>query len=219
MEDSYVENEFDRFMLELGYTRVSEDVGNSPNFKNADYVNKMDKSIIELKVLQKEFFENGGVIDSLNAIIINPINIDEKGLGQYEFTLPDINREGKHDNFEEPLRRVLKKANKQLKETKKYYFGDDTSFGFVILAQVGFSKLGADITAMLVQKIVSQEFTSIDGTIICTPYHLSQNPTTLQVNPICISITNELDIIKKRKCMDVADKWVQFWERGGHIVE
>jgi len=217
MNDQYVEKEFDRFVFGLGYTRVSEDVGNSPNFQNADYINKKDKIVIELKVLQKEFFENGGIIDSLKSIVINPFNIDEQGSGQYEFTLPEINREGKYDNFEEPLRRVIKKANSQLKETKNFYFGTEPSLGYVILSQVGFNKLGTDITALLVRKIINKEFKSIDGVIICSPYQRSFNPIKLQLNSVCISITNELDIVKKKKCMEIADKWVEFWENGGHI--
>jgi hypothetical protein len=219
MDDKYVENEFDRFMAELSYTRVSEDIGDSPSFQNADYVNKTDKSVVELKVLQKEFFDNGGLVDSLNAIIINPVNIDDRGIGQYVFTIPNINREGKYDNFEEPLRRVIKKANSQLRETREYYFENEISWGFLMLAQVGFNQLSPDITAALVQKIVNREFRSIDGVIICTPYHRTRNPTTLKINPECVSVTNELDIIKKKKCMDIADKWVKFLEKGGHIAK
>jgi hypothetical protein len=217
MDDKYVENEFDKFMKGLGFFRVSEDVGESPNFQNADYIDKPNRIVVELKVLQKEFFEKGGIIDSFNAIIINPVNINPDGTGQYEFTLPELNREGKHDSFEEPLRRIIKKANSQLKETQQYYFGNDRSYGFLILAQVGFNRLGPDVTGRVVQKILFHEFKSIDGAIICTPYHRTRNPTTLQVNPECVSVTNEGDILKKKKCMDLADKWIEFFEKGGHV--
>ena len=58
-----IESQFDFFMKSIGYNRVSEDVGFSPNFDNADYVNKVNKTIVELKILNKDFFENGGDID------------------------------------------------------------------------------------------------------------------------------------------------------------
>ncbi|MDG1331137.1 MAG: hypothetical protein P8P74_02325 [Crocinitomicaceae bacterium] len=156
------EKEFDNFMAQLAFTRVSHDVGASPNFKNADYVNKYKNIIIELKVLEKEFFPSGGVIDSLNSFIIQPVDIDDRGIGQYKFTLPNKNREGKHDNFEEPLRRIIKKANTQIRETKNHYFGSEPALGFVILAQTGLQSLSANVTAQVVRKILNQEFSSID---------------------------------------------------------
>ena len=107
------ENEFDNFFKQLSYSRIRDEVGENPKFANADYINKIEKIIIELKVLYKEHFPEGGVIDSLRALTIKPKTIDSKGYGQYTFTFPDKNREGRNDNFEEPLKRSLKKANKQ----------------------------------------------------------------------------------------------------------
>ncbi len=219
MKDQYVEKEFDNFIMELGFTRVSQDVGASPNFQNADYVHKENKVVIELKVLQKDFFEKGGVIDSLNTIVVNPVDINEDGIGQYEFTLPDLNREGKHDNFEEPLRRIIRKANGQLKETRKHYFSDEKSYGFVILAQVGFKQLSPEMTAILVQKLLHHEFNWTDGVVICTPYHRSKNPFTLELNPECISVTYNADPEKRKLCVEIADRWVEFLEKGGHIFK
>jgi len=199
-----IESQFDFFMKSIGYNRVSEDVGFSPNFDNADYVNKVNKTIVELKILNKDFFENGGVIDSLHSIITKPIAIDENGFGQYSFQIPEINREGKHDNFEEPLRRIIKKANKQLRSTKNYYWESEKSYGFILLAQVGLSSLDAFITSQLVRKILNHEFSSIDGVIICKPF---------VTNWECTSITNEYDISKKESCIYIADKWVEFYKK------
>lgn len=210
------EKEFDQFMLLNGFTRVASDIGNSPKFANADYVNKERRIIVELKILNKEFFSNGGMIDSLNAMIIQPKSIDENGLGQYTFSLPDRNREGKHDNFEEPLRRTIKKANEQIKKTKQNYFVEKPCLGFVILAQVGLTSLGADVTALVVKKILNHEFRSVDGAIVCVPYNVSKNPTTLKINPQCVSVTREDNFVKKAVCMELADKWIEFWETGEH---
>jgi len=103
------EKEFDNFMALHGYSRVSHDVGESPNFLNADYVHKKRKIIVELKVLQKEHFPEGGIIHSLGATILKPESIDERGFGIYTCTLPALNRDGIHDNFEEPLSWTLAK--------------------------------------------------------------------------------------------------------------
>jgi hypothetical protein len=96
-------------------------VGDSPTFNNADYINKRDRIVAELKIIDKDFFGRSGVIDRLQTIVTVPKNTDKQGYGQYEFTLLGINREGRHDTIEEPLRRVLKKANKQLRETSMSY--------------------------------------------------------------------------------------------------
>lgn len=203
-------------MLSNGFTRVSIDVGLSPKFSNADYINKGPRIIVELKVLAKEFFADGGMIDSLNAMIIQPESIDENGLGQYKFSLPDRNRKGRHDNFDEPVRRILKKANEQIRETKQHYHFEKQCLGFVILAQSGSISLGADVTEAVVRKLLDHEFRSTDGAIVCVPGGRSKNPTTLKVNPQCVSLTREDDIVKKAFCMELADKWIEFWEAGGH---
>jgi hypothetical protein len=217
MEDlRKTELEFDRFVEKLGYQRVSDDVGFSPIFENADYVNKENRVTIELKILNKEFFENGGVIDSLRALIIKPVSIDESGCGQYTFQLPEMNRENKCDNFEEPLRRVLKKANKQLKETRSYYWGDSESFGFLLLAQVGLSMLSPEITGHLIRKILNTEFHSIDGVIICTPYFSLIDPSTMRRNPECVSVWKETNLVAKNICIDIANKWIKYYENSGH---
>lgn len=210
-----IEQEFDVFFESLRYSRIDLDVGSSPTFANADYINKSNKTIVELKIINKEFFPKGGVIDSLNALILQPTNIDDKGLGQYTFELPKINREGKHDRFEEPLRRIIKKANKQIKQTKEYY--DDNRFsGFVIIAQVGLTSLSTVVTAQLVRKIIQHEFSSINGAIICSPYEKNINPLTQETNPECVSVTNEANSHLRSKCVFIADSWIKFLESAGH---
>ena len=133
------ELEFDAFFEQLGYLRPSAEFEEAPGFKNADYVHARDGIIVELKVLDKDHFVNGGIVDSINALILQPDSINDDGLGLYTFSLPEINREGKHDTFEEPLRRALKTANRQIRETKQFCFGTEPIAGFVVLAQTGFS--------------------------------------------------------------------------------
>ncbi|MEL6613299.1 MAG: hypothetical protein AAFQ53_14460, partial [Bacteroidota bacterium] len=75
------EREFDRFFGRLGYQRVSDDLSNSPSFQNADYVHKGERILVELKVLAKEHFEDGGVIHPLGAFVVQPVRIDTQGAG------------------------------------------------------------------------------------------------------------------------------------------
>lgn len=208
------EKEFDLFFESIGYCRVSDDIGSSPSFQNADYVHKEKKIVVELKVLFKEQFENGGVIESINASVFKPLSIDENGLGQYAFSLPEQSRKGKHDCISEPIRRTLKKANKQIRETRQFYFGDTHSTGYVVLAQTGLESLSPEITAEIVRRQMDKEFSCINGAVICTPHYQTRNPFTLGINPECISITNDLIPELRKQCMELADLWVEHLERG-----
>ena len=210
------EIEFDKFFRKIGYVRVSDDISSSPSFKNADYVHKLDRIIVELKILEKERFAEGGIIDSLNAIIVQPKAIDAQGYGQYSFTIPELNRDGEHDSFEEPLRQILKKANKQLKETKSFYYNDSPFTGYVVLAQTGLTSLSPEITAAIVKRILNFEFSSIDGAVICTPYSNLINPITRKTNPICTSVTKNGDMHSRNQCIQIADAWCKFLQEGGH---
>lgn len=219
IKSKQTEKEFDNFFETTGYKRVSEDVGESPSFKNADYVNKSRRIIVELKVLEKEKFSEGGVINSMNALIFQPKNIDEQGYGQYSFTIPDLNRKNKHDVFEEPLRLKLKEANRQIRETKAYYSHDDSFTGYVVLAQTGLISLSPEITAKVVLNIWNEEFRSIDGFIICTPHSIKINPLTCQPNTACVSVTNNNIQKLRSQCMEIADSWCDFFDNGGHSID
>ena len=213
---SQTELEFDNFFYSLGYSRVSEDAGNSPMFKNADYVDKNNKIIVELKILEKEHFSNGGVIDSLLTLIIQPDIIDENGFGTYSFSIPKQNRKNRHDSFEEPLKQVLKKANRQLRETKSFYSDNGVYSGYVIIAQTGLESLPLEITAQLTSHILNHDFSEIDGVVICSPHQTLMNPITRKVNGECISITKDWDFLLSQQCKSIADQWCHFLENGGH---
>lgn len=209
------EQEFDSFFDSLGFKRVSDDAGMSPSFQNADYVHKENKIIIELKVLEKEHFEEGGVIGSINAFILQPVSIDEQRTGQYKLSLPKQNREGKHDNIKEPLKRTLKKANKQLRETKRFYSNIGHFSGYVIFAQTGLSSLSPEITGQVLRKSMFKNYSEIDGAIICTPHFQTKNPFTLETNPECVSITKNWSQKHYDECFNLAEAWIRYFEKGG----
>ncbi|NHM03748.1 hypothetical protein [Flavobacterium celericrescens] len=217
MEDiKKTEIEFDNFMLEIGYSKVSNDVGFSPNFKNADYINKNKNIIVELKIIEKDYFEKGGFIDSTNSFISFPININKDGTGIYNFQFPNVNREGTLDNIEEPIRRTLKKANKQLKETKSYYYENSLSFGLVFILLVGLKSISAENLTPVIRKICNNEFSDIDGIVVCKPYKTEIVNTNFFRDTECFSITNETNLDKKTICLELAEDWVVFLEKGGH---
>jgi hypothetical protein len=214
------EQEFDNYLSQVGYNRVSVDVGPAPSFQNADYINKTERSIIELKIIDKEHFPEGGLIDSLGALVIKPENINEDGTGMYSFSLPPVNRESHLDNFEEPLRRILKKANRQIRETKQYYFqSPDEAFGCVFLALVGLTSLNPIMVGHLVKKILSAEFSSIDAIIICRPYELLRDPVSGQIHPEAVSFAVRPNEIVQKTCYELGENWSVFRRDGGHPTD
>lgn len=214
-----LEKEFDIFFGEIGFKRISDIVGASPDFSNADYINENQKIIVELKTIDKDFFENGGIIDSLNTFVMKPTNIDENGFGQYTFTFPDINREGKNDTLEEPLRRILKKANKQIRETKERLLKNE-GIGFVMIALNMPSTINPEYISDIVSKILNEEFSSISGYIICTPTYFGHSSETGLFHPVCIPNVklNSANFIQ-HNCYYIAEMWCKFVDNNGHPKE
>jgi hypothetical protein len=211
-----LENEFNVLFEGLGYSRVSEIVGHSPTFANADYVNADKGIVVELKIIDKDFFENGGIIESLNTFVTVPKNIDEEGFRQYTFSLPNKNREGKVDTMEEPLRRVLKKANKQLRETKTELLKGE-GIGFIVIALNMKTLIDPEKIRELVANLVSREFSSIAGFIICTPTWGKLDRETGRLQSMCLPTTEygcSEDI--RLSCNEIGQEWCKFINNGGH---
>lgn len=166
-----LEKDFDNFFHQIGFIRVDELVGKSPTFQNADYINKNYKIVVELKIIEKDYFKEGGIIDSLNAIVpAGPLPYTSDGLllhGQYTVTIPPLNREGKNDNFEEPLRRSIKKAKDQLKETRMELLNGE-GYGFLVIALNMPTLIDIYSASSLVDKLV-HKFSSITGYLVCIP--------------------------------------------------
>ncbi len=211
-----IEKDFDKFFQEIGFNKVSDFVGKSPSFENADYIETMQKIIVELKVIDKDFFEGGGVIHRLNTIVTVPKKIDENGFGLYEFKLPPKNREGVHDSVEEPLRRIIKKANRQIKETKRVLLNEN-GLGFLLLALNFRNSIDPETFRKLAGDLLSREFSSIDGFIICTPTWGAYDKATGLEHPLCLPTTPYGGSEYARQaCIYIGQKWVDFGNKGGH---
>lgn len=214
-----LELEFDEFFKGMTFERVSLFAGHSPNFKNADYIQTTNKLIFELKILDKNFFEGGGIIDRFHSLVPSPVNVDDKGLGLYEIKWPELNREKRFDTFEEPLRRILKKANRQLKETNEHYF-KNSGTGFLCLAMHGFDSLHPATVNNLVQELLLQDFNAITGFILCMPtwgyYDSNGNLGHPVIYGSCAPGTSPIVISQLQV---IADNWVAFLENGRHKSE
>ncbi len=134
--------------------------------KNADYISSNKMFVIELKVLEKNYFPNGGLIERFRAIIPASREIYLKG-GITHFSVPPVNREGQLDNFEEPIRRILKKGNRQIRETKVVV--NKEAYG-IMLFVLTTDAIHPDLYVDMIYSLLCQEFNSIDGFILVTTF-------------------------------------------------
>lgn len=160
-----VEEAFNEFTRESGGELVSDLVGQNPNFDNADYLFRKDLVVAELKCLEKDFLrdiEYQKKIDKLYAKWVNlglvqpfartTINIKD---------LPERCRTDVLKIFKTPIERIVKKANRQIRETKEYLSLPDAK-GVLLLANDGNYSLETEAVLYLVTKIIRVQFTSIN---------------------------------------------------------
>lgn len=161
-----VENTWQEFVrLQKGKV-LSDDFGTSPEFANADFWFDKDQVVIELKEIQTEF------LDKKKDEVVNLIEkyVRDSGLSgseifQGKFS-DDFHRE--YIRLVRPaIARILRKANKQIKETKQY-LGRPNARGVVIIVNDGFTSLSATIVLGLICNILANSYSSIDGFVLMT---------------------------------------------------
>jgi len=120
-----VEHEMLNCVVGLGGDRVSNSVGESPNFENADFIFKEQKVISELKSLEENKILDERIIQKASNLYIEELASGKAPVVLFgtrvmtthgfsgEFTKKII------DLYKIPIQRVVKKANNQIKETKK----------------------------------------------------------------------------------------------------
>jgi len=69
--------------------------------------------------------------------------------------------------FRPPISRVLRKANRQLRETKEY-FGRSGLSGALLLVNDGFTSLGPDLVRSLACNLLTTSYSSIDAFVYLT---------------------------------------------------
>ena len=208
-----IEKEFDTLMESINYERVDDYINKSPDFSNADYINVNKKIVAELKVIDKDFFKKEGV--DLQAIVPIPIDVKPNGQGFYEFKVLKPNENIRLDTLEEPLRRIIKKANKQLRETNEKLLNSE-GVGFLILAINMNTVIDPRIIQQLVLKFLKKEFKSIMGVIFCTPKvgPVLENgffqPFVLHCQDARLSKKDEKEL------MFLVNSWGNFIDNDGH---
>jgi hypothetical protein len=225
--DMDVEDSFNKFVEDFGGELISKifaGKGKRPN--NADYFFRNRTIVAELKCLKKNYYNDQQVGDKLNLMINRWI---KEGLLRTEhikggrFQTGDLPRQCAIEAlqvFSVPTKQAVKKANKQIKETKKYFEIPDAK-GLLILANDGNYSINPKFMIQILEKLLPNKYTSIDSFIFFTPNMRVYTPQIDQqlnvwVSGRCRPSSNE---VEPKYLQEIQQGWISFLEkRTGEIV-
>jgi hypothetical protein len=166
-----IEPEFDEFVRQSGNVVIRETIAKSPTFQNADYFFPEDNIIAELKCLEQDKFNDPRTQEKLGRLWIKwrqrgdvsgriPEIIHSKNL-------PDRCQKDMYRVYSNPIRHRIKKANRQIRETKKAMNLPDAR-GLLLIANDG--NLALDPAAMvhILFESVRNNFSEIDNFVFFT---------------------------------------------------
>lgn len=173
--DMAVEATFNEFVVDFGGELISklfDRKGKRPN--NADYFLRNRKVVAELKCLEKNYFNDRKIGEKINAMI--------NRWAKEEILRPEHIKGGRFNTnnlprqcvsevlkvFSAPTKEAIEKANRQIKETKKY-FGLPDAKGLLILANEGNYSIDPQLMMQILSNLLRSRYTSIDSFIFFTP--------------------------------------------------
>jgi hypothetical protein len=119
-----VEAMWDEFIQTVNGQKISDLLSKSPSFDNADYLFEAEGIVAELKEVVTEFGSSKAFDNGFNRLMERLISEDPSwrpglfgGNEKYpNWFYPEFVR-----IFRPPISRILKKANRQIRETKDYF--------------------------------------------------------------------------------------------------
>lgn len=142
--------------------------------QNADFLYRHNRVVIELKVLETEFLDAPSVVSKIESAFDRNPKDDPNDL-----TTP-LGRE-LLKILRAPLQRIIKKANRQIRETKQE-LGLVGWRGIIVIVNDGFRALAPDLVMRLCSDILAGEsYSSADAFIYQTNHYIEvpENPYAL----------------------------------------
>ncbi|MGU3236630.1 hypothetical protein ACVYFC_18000 [Vibrio cholerae] len=211
-----VEDTFHEFIREIGETIVADELSGDPNFNNADYLLRSRSVVAELKEVETEFLKTSGAIKKQQELIkklleSNP-NWKPHLLGGAE-NYPDWFIVEYLRIARPPIARILKKANKQIKDTKNHFNLPDAP-GVLFFVNDGFTSIAPDLAAGIACDALVNSYSSIDCFVYLTLNRYivldGSNEPKLLWNPSYSSRSDDslVDYID-----DLGRKWFKFLDK------
>jgi len=196
------EETFDRFVKNFGGQKISDLLPGDPGFPNADYLFGNENVIAELKTLKTDF----GATDSFREKHIELVK-KYRCAGMPKEYVNDLLR-----LFRSALGRILKKANTQLKETKRELSLANTP-GILLLINDDFLSLEPQFITTIICEHLTHSYTSIDAFVYLTLNHYVDIPGNNYANLLWRPFYSERaphslkDFVKR-----LGSQWGQFLE-------
>jgi hypothetical protein len=161
---------FDQCVTNCGGARVTDIIGQSPSFKNADYFFEADEVVAELKSLQKDFLSDPQTQKKMHLLFNKWVNAGKvsPGFGQLVIRTDELPADAASELlglFQTPLRRVLRDAERQIQETK-VALKLPKALGLLCLANDGNFALDPEMTVFLLNRCLTSEFPTIEHVIL-----------------------------------------------------
>jgi len=180
---SDIEKAFDIFVKEFGGMVIRELIDSSPPFNNADYLFEKYHVIAELKCMENDKLGDDKFIEKVSSAYLearqrggtNVVLFGKCRIPSDAFTHEYQERLLKL--YEQPIQNLIKKANKQIRGTKKQ-LGKDKYDGVLLLINSGNLALDPAHVVQLLYRIFSRGlYSSIDYTIFLTVNLTAQHPS------------------------------------------
>ena len=167
-----IEREFNKVVCQIGGDLVKNRLPpRSPSFENADYVFDKENVIVELKILQKDPLIESELQNKIQSkfdkwinegklIIYGQVCVESKSLPEkMQWELLRI--------YSEPVRRVIKKANRQIRDTKDQLKMPNAQ-GLVIIVNDGNYSLEPEHFGFAAHQSLNTGYSSIHGASLVT---------------------------------------------------
>ncbi|MHB1290669.1 MAG: hypothetical protein ACYCY5_00570 [Sulfuricella sp.] len=165
-----VEPTWQEFVSMAGGNMVSSFLPDPRTFENADFIFKKAGVLAELKEIETEFSASEAFRKGFEELMARVLAEDPNwkplifgGSSDY----PTWFHSEFVRLFRPPISRVLKKANRQLRDTKKH-FGILSATGVLLFANDGFTAIGPGLVRALVAQLLQHSYSSIDCFVYIT---------------------------------------------------
>lgn len=164
----HVESSWQEFVREADGSVVTDLVSEPRSFENADFLFPQHGVVAELKEVETEFSRSPAIASGFDALMGRAVAKDSEWRppifgGKY----PDWFARDFVRLFRPPLSRILKKANRQIRETKAH-FGITSSTGLLLLVNDGFTSLEPHFVRSLACGLLTTSYSSIDCLLYLT---------------------------------------------------
>jgi len=212
-----IESAFDSFVKSIGGVILRDEIDKSPTFSNADYVLHDQKIVAELKCLEVNKLDDPLYMGKINAAWqkwrkSGLVTEDTPEMIQLNKLPPQCVKE-LVSITSRPLKRVIEKANRQIRETKEK-LNLQSYKGLLLLANDGNFALPPNTLYQLLGGVLNNGFTSIDCFVLFSVNMIAQVPG---VDIPCMvwmpSFRSEAESIPSDAMNLIQSGWFAFYEK------